>query len=123
MQPPNDPFAFTLTGDVGAQDPTLLGTVTLQSQACTTDYIEIPSPYSISNGVMTPFPGGNRFCGMGFGGASSKPARTSKLSFDLRPLFTGQSLPFIVHVVTDGTENPFDVANRGFSLNYQQGLC
>lgn len=95
----SDPFSFTLTGDVGAVDPTLLGTVALQQQDCTTDFIVIPSPTQA--GVPLP---ADRFCGLGLA------PTTSNVS------------PFNLFVVTDGTETA-DIGNRGFALNYAQNLC
>lgn len=63
----SDIYSFTLTGDVGAVDPTLLGTVTLQQQACSTDYIVIPAP--VQAGVALP---SDRFCGLGLAQTTSK---------------------------------------------------
>lgn len=38
-QPSTDIYAFTVTGDVGAIDPAILGTAAVQEQACTTDFV------------------------------------------------------------------------------------
>ncbi|GAB0097031.1 uncharacterized protein DMENIID0001_126230 [Sergentomyia squamirostris] len=99
--PDGQPFAFTVTGDVGAIDPTLLGTIDVSSQACTTDYVIIPHPSQ--NGVLLGS-GTDRFCGLGFAPTTS----------DIKP--------FVVYVVQDNTE-VMDIANRGFSLAYSQNQC
>lgn len=56
----SDIYSFTVTGDVGAVDTTLLGTAALQDQSCTTDYIVIPA--ATQNGVAL---SSDRFCGLG----------------------------------------------------------
>lgn len=65
----NDIYSFTLTGDVGAVDPSLLSTSTLQEQSCTTDFIIIPNP---SQGSTTLTSGSDRFCGLGLASTTSK---------------------------------------------------
>lgn len=65
----SDMFSFTVTGDVGAVDPALLGTGALQEQLCTTDYIIIPNP---SQGGVLLTSGSDRFCGLGINPTSSK---------------------------------------------------
>lgn len=64
----SDAYSFTLTGDVGAVDPALLGTGTLQEQFCTTDYVIIPNP-SQGNALLTT--GSDRFCGLGLSETTS----------------------------------------------------
>lgn len=66
----SDVYSFTLTGDVGAVDPSLLSTSTLQDQSCTTDYVIIPNP-SQSGALLTS--GSDRFCGLGLAATTSKP--------------------------------------------------
>lgn len=66
----SDMYSFTVTGDVGAVDPTLLSTSTLQEQMCTTDYIIIPNP---SQGGALLTSGSDRFCGLGIASTTSKP--------------------------------------------------
>lgn len=63
----SDTYSFTVTGDVGAVDPALLGTSALQEQTCSTDYIVIPSP-SQNNAAL----GSDRFCGLGLAATTSK---------------------------------------------------
>lgn len=63
----SDTYSFTLTGDVGAVDPALLGTSALQDQTCTTDYIIIPNPAQ-NNALL----GSDRFCGLGLAPTTSK---------------------------------------------------
>lgn len=65
----SDIYSFTLTGDVGAVDPALLGTGTLQKQICTTDYVIIPNPSQ--NGELLAS-GSDRFCGLGLNPTTSK---------------------------------------------------
>lgn len=65
----SDVYSFTLTGDVGAVDPTLLSTSTLQEQTCTTDYVIIPNP---SQNGMALNSGSDRFCGLGLAATTSK---------------------------------------------------
>ncbi|XP_055303711.1 uncharacterized protein LOC129569165 [Sitodiplosis mosellana] len=96
-----DVYSFTLTGDVGAVDPALLGTGTLQEQLCTTDYVIIPNP-SQDGTLLTS--GSDRFCGLGL------TATTSNI------------FPYVLYVVTDGDEN-LDIGNRGFALAYSQNMC
>lgn len=66
LQPSSDPYAFTLTDDIKGVDIALLGTAVLQSQTCTSDYILIPTPYQVANGVRTAL-SSDRFCGLGIG--------------------------------------------------------
>lgn len=66
----SDIYSFTVTGDVGAVDPTLLGTAALQQQTCTTDYIIIPNAQQ--NNVLL---GSDRFCGLGLSATTSKKRR------------------------------------------------
>ncbi|EDX09783.1 uncharacterized protein LOC6737360 [Drosophila simulans] len=95
----SDTYSFTLTNDVGAVDPTLLATSSVQSQECTTDYIIIPSP--TQGGVAMP---SDRFCGLGLVST------------------TTSAKPFVVYTVTDGNED-MDISNRGFYLSYSQNAC
>lgn len=67
----SDPYSFTMTGDVSAVDPTLLGTATLQDQMCTTDYVIIADPSQTG----TPLTSGiDRFCGLGLRPTTSNSA-------------------------------------------------
>ncbi|XP_053674635.1 uncharacterized protein LOC128724938 [Anopheles nili] len=95
--PPNDRYAFTLSMDAVAVDPTLLGTtaLSLTGAACTTDFIVITNPTGLTS---------DRFCGLGL------------------PEVTTSARPFVVYTVTNGNETP-DVANRGFRLLYAQNAC
>uniref|UniRef100_A0A182QZP1 CUB domain-containing protein n=1 Tax=Anopheles farauti TaxID=69004 RepID=A0A182QZP1_9DIPT len=95
--PPNDRYAFTVSGDAIAVDPTLLGMAMLSMTgvACTTDYVIIPNPTGLTS---------DRFCGLG-----------------LASITTG-ARPFVVYTVTNANETP-DVANRGFRLLYSQNAC
>ncbi|KAH8364232.1 hypothetical protein KR084_004434 [Drosophila pseudotakahashii] len=95
----SDTYSFTLTNDVGAVDPTLLATSSVQSQDCTTDYIIIPAP--TQGGVSMP---SDRFCGLGLVST------------------TTAAKPFVVYTVTDGNED-MDISNRGFYLTYSQNAC
>ena len=63
--PTTDVFAFTLTGDVTSVAYNVLGTSTVQSQTCTTDYITIPSQKQQVGGVWTAM-ASNLNCGLGF---------------------------------------------------------
>lgn len=63
----SDVYSFTVTGDVGAVDPILLGTGTIQSQTCTTDYIIIPNPSQTGQSLVS-----DRFCGLGLRPTTSK---------------------------------------------------
>ncbi|CAO1389576.1 unnamed protein product [Diamesa hyperborea] len=102
--PTSDRFAFTVTGDVGVVDPTLLGTSALQSQACTTDYVVIPAPTQLNaNGIAAPL-GSDRFCGLGIADTTSSVK------------------PFVLYSVTNANETP-DIGNRGFWLTYSQNMC
>lgn len=67
----SDAYSFTVTGDVGAVDPALLGTGTLQEQLCTTDYVIIPNP---SQGGTLLTSGSDRFCGLGLTPTTSRPS-------------------------------------------------
>lgn len=58
-----------MSGDVGAVDPTLLGTSSLQEQNCNTDYVIIPNP---SQGGAPLNTGSDRFCGLGLATTTSK---------------------------------------------------
>lgn len=72
-----------MTGDVGAVDPTLLGTGTLQEQQCTTDYVIIPNP---SQGGTLLTSGSDRFCGLGLTATTSKSSKIFKRTAPLRLL-------------------------------------
>ncbi|KAH8257033.1 hypothetical protein KR038_001735 [Drosophila bunnanda] len=95
----SDTYSFTLTNDVGAVDPALLATSSVQSQECTTDYIVIPAP--TQGGVSL---ASDRFCGLGLVST------------------TTAAKPFVVYTVTDGNED-LDISNRGFYLSYSQNAC
>lgn len=114
-----------MTGDANSVDRFILGTLPLQSQNCATDYIVIPVPTEIINGVSVALPG-DRFCGLGIGAVTSKSRHSVEHYLNQIELnffiFSGKNVPFNVHVVTDGSEID-DIANRGFYLNYSQGLC
>lgn len=99
-QPSNDIYAFTVTGDVGAIDPAILGTAAVQEQACTTDFVTIP--IAQQNGVLAP--GGDRFCGLGI------------------DVTTSNARPFVIYTSTNGNETP-DIGNRGWFLTYTQNMC
>ncbi|XP_026847597.1 uncharacterized protein LOC6600581 [Drosophila persimilis] len=94
----SDTYSFTLTNDVGAVDPALLATSSVQSQDCTTDYIVIPAPTQSSSLAS------DRFCGLGLVST------------------TTSAKPFVVYTVTDGNED-MDISNRGFYLSYSQNAC
>lgn len=70
----SDIYSFTLTGDVGAVDPTLLGTAALQQQTCTTDYIIIPNARQ-NNAAL----GSDRFCGLGLAATTSKKTHAKRI--------------------------------------------
>lgn len=72
----SDSFSFTMSGDVGAVDGTLLGTGILQQQMCTTDFLIIPNPSQSENSLI---PGFDRFCGLGLSPTTSEH---SILKFD-----------------------------------------
>lgn len=65
----SDMYAFTMSGDVGAVDPTLLGTSSLQDQNCNSDYVIIPNPSQGGSPLNT---GSDRFCGLGLAATTSK---------------------------------------------------
>lgn len=65
----SDPYAFTMTGDVGGVDTALLGSATLQQQTCNTDYVIISDPSQ--NGTLLAS-GSDRFCGLGLRATTSK---------------------------------------------------
>ncbi|XP_050072956.1 uncharacterized protein LOC126561051 [Anopheles maculipalpis] len=95
--PPDDRYAFTVTGDAVAVDPALLGMAMLSvtGAACLTDFVIIPNPSGLTS---------DRFCGLGFPGVTSF------------------ARPFVVYTVTNANETP-DAANRGFRLLYTQNAC
>lgn len=68
----SDIYSFTLTGDVGAVDPALLSTGTLQEQQCTTDFVIIPNP---SQGGVLLTTGSDRFCGLGLNPTTSEQSK------------------------------------------------
>lgn len=90
--------AFTLSGNVQATDPTLVGTAGAGATgaACTTDYVIIPG------GVDNNQNSADRFCGLGFPDS-----------------VTSTMKPFVMYVHTDADEYS-DTANRGFGLKYRQ---
>lgn len=85
----SDAFSFTVTGDVGAVDPALLGTGTLQEQLCTTDYIIIPNP-SQAGALLTS--GIDRFCGLGLN-------PTTSTCIDFRTSWRSHSLQIDGHLI------------------------
>lgn len=64
-----DTYAFTMTGDLGGVDPSLIGDPNLQDQDCSTDYVTIP--YPSQNGAVLST-NSDRFCGMGIADTTSK---------------------------------------------------
>lgn len=70
-RPTSDPYAFTLTGDVKSVAVAILGTAVLQEQICTTDYIQIPTPFQKVGADWTALTG-DRFCGLGFASTLSE---------------------------------------------------
>lgn len=105
IQAPNDPYAFTISGDVGGVAANLLGTVAVQSTTCTTDFVSIPiasqqTPLS-SGGTIS---ASDRFCGLGIQNTTSN------------------ARPFVIYSHTDANETP-DIGNRGWSLTYTQNMC
>lgn len=70
----SDVYSFTISGDVGAVDPILLGTGTIQSQTCTTDFIIIPNPTQTGQTLVS-----DRFCGLGLNPTTSELTRLSPL--------------------------------------------
>lgn len=110
---------------MAAVDPTLLGTATLQDQACTTDYVIIDNPSQTGTPLTT---GIDRFCGLGLRPTTSKISNNKKILIFVFPenfsfyRFIGNVKPFILTVVTDGNE-AMDSGNRGFALAYAQNLC
>ncbi|XP_055620810.1 uncharacterized protein LOC129765032 [Toxorhynchites rutilus septentrionalis] len=98
-------YAFTVSGDAGVIDPTLIGQGAFGQNGadCITDYVVIPDPIvTDQNALGAVFT--DRFCGLG-----------------LFPV-TSQIKPFVVYVVWDDNESP-DAANRGFRLAYTQNVC
>ncbi|XP_047105568.1 uncharacterized protein LOC124774927 [Schistocerca piceifrons] len=105
-QNPADPYSFTVSGDTGGLDNTLLGqpAAALNDGACTGDFIVIPNPSQNGVPVNT-----DRFCG------------------NALITTTTCSKPFVMTVVTDAGEqgnvaagiNP-DNENRGFCLFFRQ---
>lgn len=65
----SDPYSFTMTGDVGAVDVSLLGSGILQDQNCTTDYVIIANPSQTGVPLAS---GSDRFCGLGLTPTTSK---------------------------------------------------
>ncbi|XP_022920246.2 uncharacterized protein [Onthophagus taurus] len=97
---PSSMSSFTVSGDTdGVQ--MLIGTPAagIMGENCTSDFVVIPAPFV--NNVLQNY---DRFCGNYF------------------PPVTTYSKPFVLTVYTNGNETN-DVANRGFSLNYQQNRC
>lgn len=78
----SDVNSFTMTGDVGAVDPALLSTGTLQQQMCTTDYIIIPNPSQGGNLLTS---GSDRFCGLGLSPTTSKTKKHSSKRIIVAP--------------------------------------
>lgn len=97
-------YGFTVSGQVLAVDPVLIGTFdagSLDSQ-CPKDYVIIPGGrYTKYEPDPALYPA-DRYCGLGF------PYSV-----------TTTSQPFVMYVRTDGDELPDD-ANVGFSLDYRQ---
>ncbi|XP_048515564.1 uncharacterized protein LOC105693258 [Athalia rosae] len=98
----SDTLSFTLSGDPGGLDPTVIGTAmaAVSGVMCTADYVIVPSPVDANGNPLNV----DRFCGNGF-----VPVTTTLK-------------PFVLYVVTDANEVG-DIANRGFILNYQQIAC
>lgn len=65
----SDPYSFTLSGDVGAVDVSMLGNGLLQDQNCTTDYVIIGNPSQTGVPLAS---GIDRFCGLGLKPTTSK---------------------------------------------------
>ncbi|RZC33232.1 hypothetical protein BDFB_009129 [Asbolus verrucosus] len=103
-QSSGDMYAFSVTnntftdvnmGTAGTSAAAIIG------ENCTTDFVVIPNPSYVDMAG----PNTDRFCGNGFN------------------TVTTSSKPFVMTVVTDATDPPNDVGNRGFSLMYTQQQC
>lgn len=105
MKASGDPFAFTVSGDVGGVAIATLGTAALQSTTCTTDFVVIPAS-SVGNDILTggTISAGDRYCGLGWQNITSNVK------------------PFVIYSFTNQNETP-DVGNRGWSLTYTQNMC
>lgn len=72
----SDPYAFTMTGDVGGVDNSLLGSATLQQQTCNTDYVIISDPSQTGSHAgssnSTSIFSSDRFCGLGLAATTSR---------------------------------------------------
>lgn len=129
----SDPYSFTITGDVGAVEASLLGTSLLQDQNCTTDYVIISNPSQTGSPLAS---GIDRFCGLGLTPTTSKSQCVLLFTYlkfngnlilfvkeNFLILFcVGNVKPFVLYVVTDADE-ALDIGNRGFALAYAQNLC
>ncbi|XP_064215817.1 uncharacterized protein LOC662398 isoform X2 [Tribolium castaneum] len=103
---PGDMYAFTVTGNTNQAvgNGTIGPPSALSNGNCTTDFVVIPNPSYVNSSLVGP--NTDRFCGNGFNSV------------------TTSSKPFVLTVVTDGTDiPPTDEANRGFSLMYTQNQC
>jgi len=98
-----DNYGFSVSSDVGALAPTLIGDPAASSigSDCTTDYVVIPGGVYTDTTTSTEVQN-DRFCGAGFPDS-----------------VTSTSKPFALYYHTDADETP-DSQNRGFSLNYRQ---
>lgn len=65
----SDPYSFTMTGDVGAVEVSMLGNGLLQDQNCTTDFVIIANPSQTGTPLTS---GSDRFCGLGLNPTTSK---------------------------------------------------
>lgn len=117
----SDPYSFTLSGDVGGVEATMLGSSTLQSQACASDYVIIPDPSQTGTPLTS---GSDRFCGLGLTPTTSNSEYLINISHQtkVRSLFLGNVQPFVLYAVTDANET-LDIGNRGFALAYAQNPC
>ncbi|XP_019870330.2 uncharacterized protein LOC109598852 [Aethina tumida] len=97
----SDSTSFTVNNSTALQEAIRgLPGDPLKGENCTTDYVVVPNPH-YTNGTAID---ADRFCGNQF-----------------IPLVSS-SKPFVLTVVTNKDEVG-DVANRGFSLNYEQQAC
>ncbi|XP_018019031.1 uncharacterized protein LOC108675521 [Hyalella azteca] len=103
-------YSFSMTDDPGSYAPGTVIPGMVKSSNCSTDYLVIPSGIiADTNLIYSNITAADRYCGANF--AASPDTIASKVQ------------PFVLYVVTDGTEVGIDGYNVGFSIDYRMQAC
>ncbi|KAF2898844.1 hypothetical protein ILUMI_07331, partial [Ignelater luminosus] len=104
--------SFTLSGNTNNAVQAMVGSVG-NANFCQADFLVIPMAMNVGRPVTGPSSTVDRICG-----------GTLAADVTLNPTTIRSNVkPFRIWFHTDNVENPVDIMNRGFCLNYVQQPC